>query len=182
MSFRRDPQSSTSAASPKSPAEENLRKIYARLADGKVEEAMSLASSAGSSDARFRNAKAVCLMRLGRYSDAVQVLRQFVLESGGTWLRRDLPVVYKVNFGLALMLDGRTAGARDVISELRVDPDPAAVRLLQQYAEWKSKLSWWKRWLASVGYEPAVVFTCAGEIGELPPLPPPPGESPRNAA
>jgi hypothetical protein len=70
--------------------------------------------------------KAVCLMRLGRFAEAVDILRKLVLNHNCVCLRNDIPLVYKTNFATALLLSGRPGGCQSLLAELKVETNPAA--------------------------------------------------------
>ena len=71
------------------------QRLYAearRLMDaGDYEKARQLLNTGGSSD-EMKNAKGVCLMRLGHFEDALRVYRNLVLQSGTMWMRPDASV------------------------------------------------------------------------------------------
>lgn len=84
-------------------------------------------------------------MRLGRIAAAVATYRSFVLKSGCTWTRPELPDLYRVNFATALLLHGHPAGCLSILAEVRDPGDPAVASLRAEVAAWEKSLSWWHR-------------------------------------
>lgn len=86
------------------------------------------------------NQLGVCLLRLGRSSEAVRVFRSFVLEHNSTSIRPDLPAFYKRNFATALALSGIPSGALEVLQESGDTEALYAVRLRSAILQWAEKL------------------------------------------
>lgn len=63
------------------------------------------------------NAIGVCLMRLGKAREAVDVYQGMVMKPGCTWMRPEVPKLYKLNFATALLLKGTPAGCLGTLSE-----------------------------------------------------------------
>lgn len=134
--------------------------IAVRLAEaGEYEKALHALAKGGSGSPEVTNARGVCLMRLQRASDAVQVLRPLVLEPGSTWMKRDLPVIYRTNFATALLLGGHKLGGRDALIEIGERAHPSRVRLADALRLWERELSWWQRLLWKLGVEPDLPVT-----------------------
>jgi hypothetical protein len=115
---------------------------------GHYEKALNVLAGGGSIPS-VQNARGVCLMRLGRYEDAVRLYRGLVLQAGGTWARADVPALHKTNLATALLLHGHPSGCLSVLEEIGDPTYPPAIRLRQALAKWQStlgflqKLNWW---------------------------------------
>jgi hypothetical protein len=112
---------------------------------GNLERAFHLLD-AGGRDTHLRNARGVCLMRLGKHEDAARVLRELVLGPGCTWMRSDLPVAYKTNFATALFLSDHAAGCLEILAEINDEQHPSVQRLRGAIKKWQSTMSFWQ-WL-----------------------------------
>lgn len=150
-----------------SAADENepIAKIRRLIDAGRYEEAMKLARAR--SDAPTRNALGVCLMRIGRPQEAVRVYRTLVLDHTGLFLREHLPMIYKTNFALALMLSGQVLGGINILEELAGEDHPSAGKLRQAVAAWKAQLSFLQKLGLKFGLEPNRPLILDGPVGEL---------------
>ncbi|GAB5442774.1 MAG: hypothetical protein Fues2KO_31230 [Fuerstiella sp.] len=107
-------------------------------------------------------------MRLGRIAAAVATYRSFVLKSGCTWTRPELPDMYRVNFATALLLHGHPAGCLSILAEVRDPGDPGVLSLRAEIAAWEKRLSWWHRLNWRFGrIEPAVAPPVLSNPGVL---------------
>ncbi|MEZ6039293.1 MAG: tetratricopeptide repeat protein [Planctomycetaceae bacterium] len=138
-----------------SPAE-FLQLVVTVAESGRYEEALRIAADAVEQSPDLRNVRGVCLMRMGRAREAVQLYRSYILAPNCTWMRTDLPVIHRTNFATALMLAGLTLGGRDSLSEIREVDHPSVVRLKQSLAEWQRKLAWWQRIWFRMGIAPEI--------------------------
>ena len=124
-----------------------LVNVVARTADaGHLENALHLLAAANQNTNETRNARGVCLMRIGRISDAVRTLRSLVLAPNCTWMKPDLPVIYGANFVTALLLAGQPGGGRDLLREIAQQEHPSVIRLWEALKDWERGLTWWQ-WL-----------------------------------
>jgi hypothetical protein len=138
---------------------ETLRKVQALLETGHPDQALVRINALGSSaDLRLKNARGVCLLRMGRVDGAVRTFRDFVLAPGGYLLRKDLPAIYEINLATALLLSGNVSGCLGILGEIS-DPDhPSAKRLSAFVHQWRSGLSLWQKLCWYVGtYAPTSV-------------------------
>jgi Flp pilus assembly protein TadD len=129
------------------------------LADaGNPERALQLLKSEGKSTDAVINARSVCLMRLGRGEDARKALRTTVMQSECTWLKPDVPVIYRTNFCMALLLSGHPQGCLSLLTDIKEQNHPSAQRVQQALDAWKRGLTFWQRLQCNVGIEPEVQF------------------------
>lgn len=144
-----------------------LEKVDQLLTAGKADEAFNMLNSHESGDPLLRNARGVCLLRMGQAELAVRTFRQLCLASNGIVMRSDVPITYKTNFATALLMNQRISGALEVINEIRNESHPAVQRLRQILADWEKELSAWQRILWQFGVEPKHPVTVAQPCGEL---------------
>jgi hypothetical protein len=142
------------AAPRENPAAQTLAKVRALLDAGRAQEAFDLLNARESGDPLLKNARGVCLLRLGLPDLAVRVFRQLCLASGGFMLREDAPTAFKTNYAAALLLSGRPSGCLDVLDEIKDEADPAVRQLRAALAEWEKSLSLWRRVMWRCGVEP----------------------------
>lgn len=134
---------------------------------GEYEKALGMLNTHASSD-RLKNAMGVCLMRMRRVSAAIRVYRDLVLSAGCTWMRPDLPVVYRTNFCTALLLGGHRCGCVDILADIQEQQHPSVIRLRGAIAKWKSELSFRQRVQWSCGLEPEHALELDFLPGEFP--------------
>ena len=146
----------------------HLERAMREISAGKYQKAIDLLVNAGKEPV-CRNAVGVCLLRLGRYDDAIRVFREFVVNPGCTWLRSELPAAYKINFATALLLGGHPNGCLDVLAEVRDEQNPAVVRLRDALRQWQStlpfltRLSWSFGRIEPVG-RPLTLYFLPGDV------------------
>lgn len=158
-------------SAPKASREGNSATLVSKAvrlaAAGRCEEALLSLSAGNSSAADVKNARAVCLMRLGRYDAAVKTLRSLVLQSGCTWMKADLPVIYRTNFATALLLANLPGGVRETLSGVKEKDHPSVLRLQNSLDVWQKRLSWWQPFNWKFGVAPAVPITIDFEPGDF---------------
>lgn len=96
----------------------------------------------------LRNARGVCLLRLGCYTEAIQWYRATLLRSGSITMRSDLPTYLKTNFATALLLAGQIEGCISALTEAQDDRNPVVVRLQSNLKKWAKQLTMgqWLSW------------------------------------
>jgi tetratricopeptide (TPR) repeat protein len=146
------------------------QRLYAEarqwMAAGDYEKARQILNASSASD-EMKNAKGVCLMRLGRHEEALRIYRNLVLQSGTMWMRPDVHIHFKVNLCTALLLAGHSAGCAASLAEINRDDHPAVQRLRNAIAAWKRELSLWQKILWWIGQEPSHPVTLSFPAGEL---------------
>lgn len=123
---------------------DDLQKIQDLLEAGRPEDALKIAVGRGSGGPIHANARAVCLMRIGKTEEAVKTLRSVALEGGGVFLRAQAPLACKINFATALALSGNPGGAINVLSEIKQEDDPRVQALREAIRRWEKGLSLWE--------------------------------------
>jgi len=139
---------------PKKAADTDRARLASIIAQGDYNRALQWlqANGHGSSD---QNDRAVCLIRLGRFTEAVEILRSLVCNFGCIWMRKEAPVVYKTNFALSLLLGGHPAGCKSLLGEINDETNAAVIKMRSIISNWESTMTFWQRinwrWL---GIEP----------------------------
>jgi len=101
-----------------------------------------------------QNARAVCLMRLGQFEDALRILNSLAFPHGGVTMSPDAPLQVKVNHATALLLSGNVAGCLATLGELREEMHPSVERLRQAIFVWRRSQGLWRRLAMGVGVYP----------------------------
>ncbi len=109
---------------------EVLEKVDRQLRDDQIGSALQLLARAKISSPWLANARGVCLLRLGKHEEAIQVFRGLVLNAGGITLRKDVPGVFKANFALGLLASGNVAGCESALGDLD-DEEHATVGVMK---------------------------------------------------
>lgn len=134
--------------------DQTLRDVVALADSGMAERALAVLSRGRLGSEAARNAKGVCLLRLGRVDEALRLFRSLVLRSDCTWMKPELPVVYRTNLCTALLLSGHPVGASDLLAGMEEQEHPAVLRLRRSIQNWERSLSFWHRMQWKLGLEP----------------------------
>ncbi len=153
-------------------ADEVLQHVQQMATLQHYDKAIDLLKSADR-DPQLLNAQGVCLMRLGRFEEAMRLYYGLVLNPGCTWMRPDLPLVYKTNYATALVLGGHPSGCLEILAVLNAEQNPTVQRLRGAIKAWESQLTFWRKLNWRFGrIEPANrPVTVDFEPGEFEPLP-----------
>ncbi len=124
--------------------EPKLQQARQLMAKGEYQKALtSLPSS--NRDLEVRNVCAVCLMRMSRFEEAVDLLRPVTINSNINKMREDVPMHIRLNFATALYFGGRPAGGLEALQEARCEDHPA-VKLVREHARnWVAQMSFIRR-------------------------------------
>lgn len=145
-----------------------LRRINSLLEEHRPDEALASIPGKLVMIPVFKNAQCVCWMRLGRYHEAVQGLRQICVTSHLS-LRNDIPVHFQSNFATALLLSGNADGYRAILNEIRSREHPAVMKLVSAVERWKATLPWTQRLSWKVGLGGANSVSLDIPPGDVPP-------------
>jgi hypothetical protein len=96
-------------------------------------------------DLEIRNVAAVCMIRLGRFKDAIDLLRTVTVNSNINRMRDDVPIHIRINFAIALFYGGQPAGGLEALYEVDRDDDPAVLMLREHARRWVSGMSFLRR-------------------------------------
>jgi hypothetical protein len=117
------------------------------------EEALSFLDRHGPETPEVENARAVCLLRLGRLSDAIAILRDITFR-GHMNIPDDTPLRFQLNFATAMLMINFKDGAMAVMDRLKRQTDPQAVQLREAIDRWRESLGLIGRLGCCVGLYP----------------------------
>jgi hypothetical protein len=130
---------------------ENVREL---LRSGQPEQALARVERCGQSGEWMKNARGVCLMRMGRIDAALETLRDLVFR-GLVCIPSDVPGLYKANYATVLLMKGYTQQAMEIIRGLDPQEHPYIARLNEAIAEWKRGLNLFQRFLCLITCYPS---------------------------
>jgi len=96
-------------------------------------------------DLEIRNVAAVCMIRLGRFKDAIDLLRTVTVNSNINRMRDDVPPHIRINFAIALFYGGQPAGGLEALYEVGRDDDPSVIMLREHARRWVAGMSFLRR-------------------------------------
>jgi hypothetical protein len=141
-----------------------LDEVGQLLAAGKPKQALDALSRDESDWAR--NARGVCLMRLGQAAAAVDTLRGLAVARHLS-LKPEAPTLFKVNFATALLLSGNVSGGLGALVEVRDEQHPTVQKLRAAVERWKASMGFWKRLNWRMGGEIEHPFTLDFPPGDV---------------
>jgi hypothetical protein len=144
LTTKKETQDAAPSKSAMGPVEAALDRALRYADAGEYEKAFDQLANAGKSP-QVMNARGVCLLRLGRFDAATRIFREFLLNPGSTWMRPDLPTVYKANYATTLLMGGHPSGCLEMLHEIHDESHPSVQRLRGAIRQWESSLSFWQR-------------------------------------
>jgi hypothetical protein len=137
------------------------------LNEGRPGDAMELIVRSRQASPALDNARAVCLLRLGKVDEALRVLRALLFPRGSICIDEDAPVVFRTNFVTALLMAGNVVAGTDVLGAIHESKHPAVLKLHGAIRQWKKGLSPWERFLYYLGKCPDKAVTLGFPPGDL---------------
>lgn len=98
-----------------------------------------------SSDVEVINCRAVCLLRLGKFAQAIPPLRSIALNTSTFHLRTEVPEHIKINYAIALFFGGEAAGGLDALTDIKREDDPQVKMIRGRAKAWVTSMSWLRR-------------------------------------
>lgn len=133
-----------------------LEEVTGLLQEDRAVDALDLLNQSKSHSQTLVNARVVCLLRLGRAKEALELLRPLVVSSVS--LRADAPLALKINFATALLLDGNVTACDSTLGDIRDEANPHVQQLRAAVVKWRGGLSLWQRvWFMTGGEAPTPV-------------------------
>ncbi|HBJ35334.1 MAG TPA: hypothetical protein DDZ51_11395 [Planctomycetaceae bacterium] len=124
--------------------EPKLQHARQLMAKGDYQKALTTLPSSNR-DLEVRNVCAVCLMRMNRFEEAIDLLRPVTVNSSIHKMREDVPIHIRINFATALYFGGRPAGGLEALQEIGCE-DHSAVKLVREHARhWVAQMSFIRR-------------------------------------
>ncbi|MDI6447793.1 hypothetical protein [Anaerobaca lacustris] len=132
--------------------------IVELLDRGEAEKALASIAHCGQDSPPWRNARGVCLLRLGRYDEAVRTFRELVFPGGRIVVAEDVPPLHVANFITAMLLKRNLEAAIPLLEHLHEDGNPYVRQLLQATRQWRRSLTWVQRLRCYIGWYPGKPF------------------------
>ncbi|MCA9038779.1 MAG: hypothetical protein KDA65_00390 [Planctomycetaceae bacterium] len=128
--------------------QDRIQRVASLVDSGHYQDALHMLSSGNTTLPEIRNARGVCLMRMKRYRESLDLFKSLVIPLNCTWMRPELPVIYRANLVTALILAQLPQGAHLALLEIQEQDHPSIIRLRQVMERWISQLSWpkWLQW------------------------------------
>lgn len=126
-----------------------LTRVDALLTEDRPGEALALLPPNDSP--WVRNARGVCLLRLGRPAEAIEALRDLVFDRTGFAVRRDADPAFQANYATALLLDGNADGFWSILGGIGDRAHPAVARLDDAVRRWKGGMTFGQRVASALG-------------------------------
>ena len=130
-----------------------LIQVRELLDEQHVAEALTVLNRIQGDSIDVQNARAVCLMRLGRPAEAGHILKRLVFRQGTIAIRNDVPDNTKLNYVAAMLMVGNVDSATSMLSEID-NGLSMAHRLQDAIQAWKKKLPFWSRLGVRLGILP----------------------------
>jgi Flp pilus assembly protein TadD len=121
-----------------------LEQVKKLIDEKNVKNAMAMLNSANDKSVWSQNARAVCLMRMGKHEEAVKTLTPLVYPDGSVIINLGVPEKVKLNLAEAMLLTGNVAGAMTLMESVKEDCIQLQ-KLRQTVAKWKKSLSFFAK-------------------------------------
>jgi hypothetical protein len=131
-----------------------LNKVARFLQEGNPESALDVISRNRIKSPWVANANGVCLLRLARAKEAVNLFRSIALSPGAVTIRADAPIVFKTNFATALLMHENLGGCLRVLHDINDEQDPTVRQLRAAIQRFRECLTLRKRMLWKMGVPP----------------------------
>ncbi|MCC6680192.1 MAG: hypothetical protein IT445_04735 [Phycisphaeraceae bacterium] len=155
------------AESPTTDINQLLDAVQQMMDQGRAAQALDMLNTAGNNSQAARNARGVCLLRLGKIEEAVRLFRDLVYPGNAIVIPRETPAVFRANHVTALLLSQEIINAGSLLDQIPQRDHPAVQRLRQAIRTWKRTLPLWRRMLLLIGICPQEPVTLDGAPGEL---------------
>jgi hypothetical protein len=144
-----------------------LDKVSKHLQEGNVERALEAIVRSKLRSSWAVNANGVCLLRLGRAKQAVDLFRGLVLAPGGMAFRADAPPAFRINFATALLADDNLGGCLSILHAINDEENPAVRQLRDAIQRFRDGISLWKRLQWRLGMPPSGRVAMDFPLGNL---------------
>jgi hypothetical protein len=132
-----------------------LEHVRELLDQGRPGEALNYITRSGNESPEMENARGVCLLRLGRFDEAIAVLRD-ITYGDLPGIPGDTPALFQANFAVAVLGANHAKDAALAIADrLQGSEHPEAARLKAAVRQWKKSLGPLGRFRCRVGLYPA---------------------------
>lgn len=128
-------------------------RIRELLDKDRLQEALDLINRQRQETPEAQNARAVCLLRLGRVEEAASILRNIAFRDL-ICMPDDAPLLFQLNFATAMLMANFKDAAFTVMDRLQSEKDPQAVELREAIARWKKNIGPLGRFCCRLGFYP----------------------------
>lgn len=149
------------------PSHTPIHRARELLAEGKPAEALDALAAGHESGAAADNARAVCLLRLGRPEEAARLLVRLVLPGDTVLVPEGTPTVQQVNYATAQLMLGHVVAGRALLGQIEDEHHPAVARVRAGLRKWTRALPLGRRFLLRIGIEPGQPVTFDFPPGDL---------------
>jgi hypothetical protein len=144
-----------------------LERAKSLLQEQCPEQALGLLDSTRLKSPWLINAKGVCLLRLGKAEQAVELFKGLAGASGVYILKFDAPITFKTNYATALLAANDLKRCLHVLHEIGKEDNPTVTQLRSAIQQWKRSLSLWQKIGWYLGEYPQRPVTLNFLLGEL---------------
>jgi hypothetical protein len=132
-----------------------LQHVRELLEQDRPDEALDFVIRSDNNAPEMKNARGVCLLRLGRIDEAIAVLEDITYQ-GLPGMPHDVPALFQANFAVAMLRANRSKDAALTIAgRLSGSEHPEAARLKAAVRQWKESLGPLGRLRCRLGLYPA---------------------------
>ncbi len=135
------------------PSADLIKRANNLLEERLADEAFELLREVRDDSTAVQNARAVCLMRLGRAGEAARILSGLLFRPGTVAARPDAPRKLKLNYATCMLLTGNVAGALAMLDQVEGE-SPSADRLRAAIRAWRKGRPIWSRLAMGLGILP----------------------------
>lgn len=161
------PKQAAAPAPSLTPSHNPIHRARDLLAQGKPAEALDVLAAGHESGAAADNARAVCLLRLGRPEEAARLLVRLVLPGDTVLVPEGTPTVQQLNYATAQLMLGHIVAGRALLGQIVDVRHPAVARVRAGLRKWTRTLPLWRRFLLRIGIEPGRAMTFDFPPGDL---------------
>ncbi|MBN1125497.1 MAG: tetratricopeptide repeat protein [Sedimentisphaerales bacterium] len=144
-----------------------LNHIRDLLKEGRVKDALDLINRHQESSDDWQNARGVCLLRLGLYKEALEVLRPIVFPDNSICMPEGVPALYRVNFATAMLLMHYMDGAMLIIKHFDQNGHPYVKQLHEAVTKWRQSLTSLQKMGLILGFWPKKAIQMDFPLGDI---------------
>jgi hypothetical protein len=124
------------------------------LDEGRPADALDLINRSGQRSASIQNARGVCMLRTGKYDQAMAIFRDLVFPGGSLSIDPKARTVFQTNYAASLLMAGNVVVGESILSQIQEKKHPAVVRLKLVVKRWKKSLGLLRAALLLLGAYP----------------------------
>lgn len=136
------------------------------LNQGLAHQALQYIEHSGQKTQIMENAKAVCLLRLGKIDQAINLLKDIVFQ-GKICVPPETPLLYQINFATAMLVVNNKDFAMLLLAKPDIQSHPQAIKLIDAVNKWRKSLTLLEKFCYHIGIysrKPVKIDFPAGEV------------------